>query len=34
MIPRLPHPIWGALLEATEDGVARLIWRRERKEES
>jgi len=32
--PTLPHPIWGALLEATEDGVARLIWRRERKEDS
>ena len=32
--PTLPHAIWGALLEATKDGVARLIWRRERKEES
>jgi len=32
--PTLPHVIWGALLEATQDGVARLIWRRERKEES
>lgn len=31
--PALPQPIWGALLEATEDGVARLIWRRDRKEE-
>ncbi len=31
--PPLPHPIWGALLEATEDGVARLIWRRDRKED-
>jgi uncharacterized protein (DUF736 family) len=31
--PTLPHPIWGALLEAKEDGVARLIWRRDRKED-
>ena len=31
--PTLPQPIWGALLEATEDGVARLLWRRERKDE-
>jgi uncharacterized protein (DUF736 family) len=30
--PSLPQPIWGALLEATEDGVARLIWRRTRKD--
>jgi uncharacterized protein (DUF736 family) len=32
--PALPQPIWGALLEATEDGVARLLWRREKREES
>lgn len=31
--PTLPQPIWGALLETTEDGVARLLWRRERKDE-
>ena len=31
--PTLPHPIWGALIEATEDGVVRLVWRRERKDE-
>lgn len=31
--PALPHPIWGALLEGNDDGVARLIWRRDRKEE-
>ena len=31
--PALPQPIWGALLEATQDGVAPLLWRRERKEE-
>jgi uncharacterized protein (DUF736 family) len=32
--PTLPHPIWGALLESSDDGVARLLWRRERKDES
>jgi uncharacterized protein (DUF736 family) len=32
--PALPQPIWGALLEATEDGVARLLWRREKRDES
>jgi hypothetical protein len=26
--PAWPHPIWGALLETTEDGVVRLVWRR------
>ncbi len=31
--PALPQPIWGALLEAAEDGVARLVWRRDRKEQ-
>ncbi len=31
--PALPHPIWGTLLEAREDGVARLLWRRQRKDE-
>jgi uncharacterized protein (DUF736 family) len=31
--PALPQPIWGALLEATEDGVARLLWRREKRED-
>ena len=24
--PAWPEPIWGALLETTEDGVLRLIW--------
>jgi uncharacterized protein (DUF736 family) len=28
--PTLPQPIWGALLESSEDGVARLLWRRDR----
>jgi uncharacterized protein (DUF736 family) len=32
--PSLPQPIWGALLEAAEDGVARLVWRRTRKDGS
>jgi uncharacterized protein (DUF736 family) len=31
--PALPQPIWGALLEATEDGTARLIWRRDRRDD-
>jgi uncharacterized protein (DUF736 family) len=26
--PAWPQPIWGALLETTEDGVVRLVWRR------
>lgn len=32
--PALPQPIWGALFEATDDGVARLVWRRDRKDEA
>ena len=32
--PTLPQPIWGALLEASEDGVARLLWRRDKKEDT
>jgi uncharacterized protein (DUF736 family) len=32
--PSLPQPIWGALLESSEDGVARLLWRRGRSDES
>ena len=31
--PTLPQPIWGALLEAADEGVARLLWRRDRKDE-
>jgi uncharacterized protein (DUF736 family) len=31
--PALPQPIWGALLEAGEDGLARLLWQRDRKDE-
>src|SRR6516164_5849118 len=32
--PSLSQPIWGALLESSDDGVARLLWRRDRSEES
>jgi uncharacterized protein (DUF736 family) len=32
--PSLAQPIWGALVESSEDGVARLLWRRDRREES
>jgi len=28
--PSLPEPIWGVLLEDTEDGTAHLFWRRNR----
>jgi uncharacterized protein (DUF736 family) len=31
--PALPQPIWGALLEATDDGPARLVWRRDRRDD-
>ena len=31
--PALPQPIWGALLEATEDGIVRLVWRRDKRDE-
>ena len=31
--PLLPEPIWGALLEPGEDGVARLLWRRDREDD-
>jgi uncharacterized protein (DUF736 family) len=26
--PAWPQPVWGALIESTDDGVVRLIWRR------
>ncbi len=26
--PAWPQPVWGALLETTEDGIVRLVWRR------
>jgi uncharacterized protein (DUF736 family) len=28
--PALAQPIWGVLPKATEDGVVRLLWRREK----
>jgi uncharacterized protein (DUF736 family) len=31
--PALPYPIWGTLLEASQDGMARLLWRRQKKDE-
>jgi len=31
--PAWPHPIWGVLIESTEDGTVRLIWRRETREQ-
>jgi uncharacterized protein (DUF736 family) len=32
--PALPQPIWGALFEGTDDAPARLVWRRDRKDDS
>jgi uncharacterized protein (DUF736 family) len=32
--PALPQPIWGALFESTDDGIVRLVWRRELREET
>jgi uncharacterized protein (DUF736 family) len=31
--PALPHPIFGALIEDSANGTARLIWRRDRKDD-
>jgi uncharacterized protein (DUF736 family) len=31
--PALPQPIWGALLEGTDSAPARLVWRRDRKDD-
>jgi uncharacterized protein (DUF736 family) len=31
--PAWPQPVWGVLLEAPEDGVARLIWSRPKRDE-
>ncbi|MCL4765418.1 MAG: DUF736 family protein [Hyphomicrobiaceae bacterium] len=30
--PAWPQPIWAILLEATDDGIVRLIWRRDKPE--
>jgi len=32
--PAWPQPIWGVLLEATNDGVIRLIWSRQKLDEA
>ena len=32
--PAWPQPVWGVLLEATEDGVLRLIWSRQKRDEA
>src|SRR5581483_3678962 len=32
--PSFPQPIWGALLEATQDGVVRLLWQRDRRDDT
>jgi uncharacterized protein (DUF736 family) len=31
--PALPQPIWGALLEGTDSAPARLVWRRDRRDD-
>jgi uncharacterized protein (DUF736 family) len=31
--PAWPQPVLGVLLESTDDGVVRLIWRRDRKDD-
>ena len=31
--PAWPQPIWGVLIENSEDGVVRLIWRRDTRAE-
>ncbi|MBN9276459.1 MAG: DUF736 family protein [Hyphomicrobium sp.] len=30
--PAWPQPLWGALMESTDDGVVRLFWRRDKPE--
>ena len=32
--PAWPRPIWGVLLEATDDGVVRLVWSRQKQDET
>ena len=32
--PAWPQPVWGVLLEAAEDGVVRLIWNRQKRDEA
>ena len=31
--PAWPQPVWGVLIESTDDGLVRLIWRRDRKDD-
>jgi hypothetical protein len=31
--PAWPQPVWGVLIEGTDDGLVRLIWRRDRKDD-
>ena len=30
--PSWPQPIWATLLESTDDGIVRLVWRRDKPE--
>ncbi len=30
--PAWPQPLWGAMMESTDDGVVRLLWRRDKPE--
>ena len=32
--PAWPQPVWGVLLEATDNGVMRLIWSRDKRGEA
>ena len=32
--PAWPQPVWGVLLEATDDGIVRLIWSRQKRDET
>ena len=31
--PTWPQPVWGVLLEATDDGIIRLVWSRPKRDE-
>lgn len=32
--PTWPQPVWGVLLEATDDGLVRLIWSRQKRDDA
>ncbi len=32
--PSWPQPVWAVLMEATEDGILRLIWSRQKRDET